>query len=358
MPPTTGSPTTPADALPAWLRSAFSGTDPQPQQQQQQGRSQRQPGSSGPGGGDTPSEPEEDLRPWPSNLPTTLEGINWWCYTVLGLLFITDYTPFGALLLQPGSRNAGLWLAAMQWGVFVAPTVNWVVREKRWDAAAVFRLRGCSPGWLAAGVAAGSVLWLVTAAAISARTGTSLLQLSGAAAAAGGGAAAAAAGAAAATAAADAVGASPLSGLLFGELLQRPGDVSQWALVLLTSALSPAVAEELLYRGLLLTALQQRLGGVDAVAVGAALFAAAHLSIPQFFAFTLLGFATGALALRSGSVLPAVAAHAAYNATGIAVGLAVALAAGGGTGAGAAAGPGAGVVGAAVGAAVGGGGGL
>ena len=42
-----------------------------------------------------------------------------------------------------------------------------------------------------------------------------------------------------------------------------------------------AVAEELLYRGLLLTSLQQRLGGVDAVAVAAALFAAAHLSIPQ-----------------------------------------------------------------------------
>ncbi len=77
-------------------------------------------------------------------------------------------------------------------------------------------------------MAAGSGLWLLTAAAISARTGTGLLQLSGAAA---GGAAAAAA---------DAVGASPLSGLLFGELLQRPGDVGQWALVLLTSALSPA----------------------------------------------------------------------------------------------------------------------
>eukprot|EP00198_Chlamydomonas_reinhardtii_P012958 XP_001702295.1 predicted protein [Chlamydomonas reinhardtii] len=254
-----------------------------------------------------------------------------WCYTVLGLLFITDYTPLGALLLQPGSRNAGLWLAAMQWGVFVGPTVNWV-RGKGWDAATVFRLRGCSPAWLAAGVAAGSALWLLTAAAISARTGTSLLQMSGAG---------------ATTAAVDAVGSSPLSGLLFGELLQRPGDPGQWVLVLLTSALSPAVAEELLYRGLLLTSLQQRLGGVDAVAVAAALFAAAHLSIPQFFAFTLLGFATGALALRSGSVLPAVAAHAAYNATGIAVGLAVALAAGGGGGGGAA--------GAAAAAAVGGG---
>lgn len=78
---------------------------------------------------------------------------------------------------------------------------------------------------LAAGVAAGSALWLLTAAAISARTGTSLLQLSGAGATA---------------AAGDAVGSSPLSGLLFGELLQRPGDPGQWVLVLLTSALSPA----------------------------------------------------------------------------------------------------------------------
>lgn len=91
------------------------------------------------------------------------------------------------------------------------------------------------------------------------------------------------------------------------------------------------VAEELLYRGFLLTALRQRLGSVDATAVSAAMFAATHMSVPQFFAFTLLGGCCGSLVVASGSVLPAVMAHAAYNATGIAVGVAVALAESGGT---------------------------
>ncbi|KAG2497465.1 hypothetical protein HYH03_004620 [Edaphochlamys debaryana] len=235
-----------------------------------------------------------------------MDGINWWCYTVLGLIFLTDFTPFGALLLQ-GGRYAGPALAAVQWGLFVGPTL-WLCGDRGWDVRRAFRLCGCNPGWLAAGAAAGVVLWCGTAAAIAARTGVSLQELTGAAAAAGGG------------------GEGPLSGLLFGELLTRPGDAGTWAAVLGTSALSPAVAEELLYRGFLLTALRQRLGSVDAAALAAALFGAAHLSVPQFFGLTLLGGACGALTLRSGSVLPAVAAHAAYNATGIGLGVALALA--------------------------------
>ncbi|PNH09894.1 hypothetical protein TSOC_003429 [Tetrabaena socialis] len=88
---------------------------------------------------------------------------------------------------------------------------------------------------------------------------------------------------------------------------------------------STRVAEELLFRGFLLTALRERFGRWDAVAVTAALFAATHLSPPQFFAFCLMGGACGVLAAGSGSVLPAVAAHASYNATGIVVGLAATL---------------------------------
>ena len=81
--------------------------------------------------------------------------------------------------------------------------------------------------------------------------------------------------------------------------------------------------EELLFRGLLLTALRDRLGAVDAAAVAAALFAAAHLSLEQFFALCVLGFATGGAAVRSGSVWPAAALHASYNATALALGLAL-----------------------------------
>jgi membrane protease YdiL (CAAX protease family) len=81
--------------------------------------------------------------------------------------------------------------------------------------------------------------------------------------------------------------------------------------------------EELLFRGLLLTALRERLGRVDAVALCGALFALIHLSVEQFFPFAVLGFAAGGIAVVSGSVWPAVLLHAAYNATGLALGLAL-----------------------------------
>ena len=93
-----------------------------------------------------------------------------------------------------------------------------------------------------------------------------------------------------------------------------------------------AAAEELLFRGFLLTALTQRLGRVDAVAMTAALFGIAHLNIPQFFGLTSLGAACGAAAMASGSLLPAVLLHTAYNCTALAVGLAMTVAATGGTG--------------------------
>jgi membrane protease YdiL (CAAX protease family) len=85
--------------------------------------------------------------------------------------------------------------------------------------------------------------------------------------------------------------------------------------------LLPAVAEELLFRGFLLTALQQRLGAIDAAAVAAALFALIHLDIQQFFLYCVLGGACGLLAVRSGSVWPAVVLHAGFNATAVATAL-------------------------------------
>lgn len=81
--------------------------------------------------------------------------------------------------------------------------------------------------------------------------------------------------------------------------------------------------EELLFRGLLLTSLQQRFGRIDSIAIAGALFALVHLSVEQFFPFAVLGFAAGAAAAYSGSVWPAMLLHASYNATGLALGLAL-----------------------------------
>lgn len=82
-----------------------------------------------------------------------------------------------------------------------------------------------------------------------------------------------------------------------------------------------AVAEELLFRGLLLTAVQQRLGATDAVAVCGAMFALSHLDLQQFFLYCVLGGASGLAAVRSGSVGPAMVLHAAFNATAVGAGL-------------------------------------
>jgi len=81
------------------------------------------------------------------------------------------------------------------------------------------------------------------------------------------------------------------------------------------------VAEELLFRGFLLTALRQRLGSIDSVAVSGALFALMHLSVEQFFQFALLGFACGAACVAADSVLPAVFLHAGYNFAAVALAL-------------------------------------
>lgn len=84
-----------------------------------------------------------------------------------------------------------------------------------------------------------------------------------------------------------------------------------------------AVAEELLFRGFLLTAMQERLGRIDAAAVCAALFALIHLEPSQFFLYCVLGGACGAVTLASGSVVPAMLLHFGFNAAAVSAGLAL-----------------------------------
>ncbi|KAF8056131.1 hypothetical protein HT031_006482 [Scenedesmus sp. PABB004] len=228
--------------------------------------------------------------------PALIDGVNWYCYTALGLLFLTDLTPAGQWLLagDPGSGAARL--AALQWGGFVSPTLVWM-RRRGWDLADTLRLAPPArpTDWLA-GFGAGALLWAVINLAIAVKTGNvDALR----------------AGAAAGAAAAGGPGAALLGG---------GGSVPA---LLLTAALSPAVAEELLFRGLLLTALRERLGSYDAVALAAALFAVIHLDPSQFFTFCCMGAAAGGAVLASGSVGPAVALHAGFNAAALAAGLAL-----------------------------------
>lgn len=75
------------------------------------------------------------------------------------------------------------------------------------------------------------------------------------------------------------------------------------------------VCEELLYRGPIQAALVRRLPVAPALAVGAVLFAAAHMDAHGFPIRMLLGLALGYVAWRGGSVFPAMVLHGAYDAT-------------------------------------------
>ena len=88
-----------------------------------------------------------------------------------------------------------------------------------------------------------------------------------------------------------------------------------WMLVCL--ALLPALAEELLFRGLLLGRLKARWGPNVALTLSSLLFGAAHLDLAQGLAATVLGVFLGGLRLRTGSVHASILCHASNN--GIAV---------------------------------------
>jgi membrane protease YdiL (CAAX protease family) len=90
------------------------------------------------------------------------------------------------------------------------------------------------------------------------------------------------------------------------------------ALALVAACLAP-VCEEIAFRGYLQTTLAVRRGPRAAVAAGALLFAALHLDPVRFPALLVLGVVFGWMTWRSGSVWPAVAAHAANNALGATV---------------------------------------
>jgi len=79
----------------------------------------------------------------------------------------------------------------------------------------------------------------------------------------------------------------------------------------------PALAEELLFRGLIQPGLGEKLGDRPALALTALLFGLVHLSPIAIVYATLAGLALGWLRLRTGSVLPSIALHGAVNATPI-----------------------------------------
>jgi membrane protease YdiL (CAAX protease family) len=79
-------------------------------------------------------------------------------------------------------------------------------------------------------------------------------------------------------------------------------------------ALLTPITEELLYRGLVQPKLEQIVSPTEALIVQAALFSAAHLSPVILVTHFGMGLALGWVRRRSGSLLPGILLHAAWNA--------------------------------------------
>ena len=78
-------------------------------------------------------------------------------------------------------------------------------------------------------------------------------------------------------------------------------------------ALIPALAEELVVRGVLLPSLVRPIGPLQAVGASALLFALMHFDSYRFLFTLAIGFVFGALRLRTRSLWPPIFAHAALN---------------------------------------------
>src|SRR5450432_263408 len=85
-------------------------------------------------------------------------------------------------------------------------------------------------------------------------------------------------------------------------------------LVLVAAALLPALVEELMFRGLITRAFEKR-SHAEMVLVPSLLFGLFHLEPTQIAGTVVLGVAFGLTRLYSGSLVPSIVGHAAYNAS-------------------------------------------
>lgn len=97
------------------------------------------------------------------------------------------------------------------------------------------------------------------------------------------------------------------------ELLNGVGFVP----ALLIIALAPAVCEEFLFRGYLLSASKKKLGMMSALLIGAALFGLYHLSLVKFFATGFLGFFFCYVVYKTGSIFLTIIMHFINNAISV-----------------------------------------
>ncbi len=94
----------------------------------------------------------------------------------------------------------------------------------------------------------------------------------------------------------------------------RPTGPLDWAFSMAAIAVAPAVAEEVLTRGIALPSWRRPLGDGGAVAASAVVFGLMHGDVYRLPFTLMMGLALGALRVRTGSLVPGILAHATVNA--------------------------------------------
>lgn len=103
------------------------------------------------------------------------------------------------------------------------------------------------------------------------------------------------------------------------ELVGQADGAGTWALLIFSVVIMAPLVEELFFRGLLLRALQQRVGNVAAIVVSAVLFGLVHRQLLPLPGLILFGLVAAGLTVWSGRLGPAWALHVGFNATTLVV---------------------------------------
>jgi sodium transport system permease protein len=228
--------------------------------------------------------PRRDIRParWPESGDAIM---------AFALAFVAMY--YVGAVIQ--SRAPRLGLVVTLWGVLLLPTLA-MARRLKLSFRDTFKLRmPRSDAWAAA-----TLLGLGSVAVVS--VGVSLVESTF----------------------------LPMSPEMKAEMARQmaeffptPTNAIEWMSILFIGAISPAICEELLFRGFILQGLRTSLRPWVAIAVTALLFGVLHMSIYRLAGTTALGVLMGILVWRSGSILPAMWFHALNNAIALAVGFLV-----------------------------------
>jgi membrane protease YdiL (CAAX protease family) len=90
-------------------------------------------------------------------------------------------------------------------------------------------------------------------------------------------------------------------------------------LAIVCAGMLPAIAEEIVFRGVLARSLATRLPLAAAIAISAAAFSVFHVNLVQAIPTFTIGLALAYIALRADSILPSMLAHAVNNLVAVAL---------------------------------------